>query len=67
MTCFRTWCKPFGSRSQNRCEAPHLHVTGTPLTGGTVSIQGTILGALLITILSKGMNIIASTSISRIS
>ena len=31
---------------------------GTPLTGGVGSIQGTILGALIITILSNGMNII---------
>ena len=33
-------------------------VGGTPLTGGVGSIQGTILGALIITILSNGMNII---------
>lgn len=33
-------------------------VGGTPLTGGIGSIQGTILGALIITILSNGMNII---------
>lgn len=32
-------------------------VGGTPLTGGVGSIQGTILGALIITILSNGMNI----------
>ncbi|MBZ9938446.1 ABC transporter permease [Mesorhizobium sp. BR1-1-16] len=33
-------------------------VGGTPLTGGVGSIQGTILGALIITILSNGMNIV---------
>lgn len=33
-------------------------VGGTPLTGGIGSLQGTILGALIITILSNGMNII---------
>ena len=33
-------------------------VGGTPLTGGVGSIQGTILGALIISILSNGMNII---------
>ena len=33
-------------------------VGGTPLTGGVGSVQGTILGALIITILSNGMNII---------
>ncbi|MFC7400465.1 ABC transporter permease [Chelatococcus sp. GCM10030263] len=33
-------------------------VGGTPLTGGVGSIQGTILGALIITILSNGLNII---------
>ncbi len=33
-------------------------VGGTPLTGGVGSTQGTILGALIITILSNGMNII---------
>lgn len=33
-------------------------VGGTPLTGGVGSIGGTILGALIITILSNGMNII---------
>ena len=32
-------------------------VGGTPLTGGVGSVQGTILGALIITILSNGMNI----------
>jgi ribose transport system permease protein len=32
-------------------------VGGTPLTGGVGSIQGTILGTLIITILSNGMNI----------
>ena len=31
-------------------------VGGTPLTGGIGSIQGTILGALIITVLSNGMN-----------
>jgi ribose transport system permease protein len=31
-------------------------VGGTPLTGGVGSIQGTILGALIITTLSNGMN-----------
>jgi ribose/xylose/arabinose/galactoside ABC-type transport system permease subunit len=31
-------------------------VGGTPLTGGVGSIQGTVLGALVITILSNGMN-----------
>ena len=31
-------------------------VGGTPLTGGVGSIQGTVLGALIITILSNGMN-----------
>ena len=31
-------------------------VGGTPLTGGIGSIQGTILGVLIITILSNGMN-----------
>jgi ribose transport system permease protein len=31
-------------------------VGGTPLTGGVGSIQGTILGALIMTILSNGMN-----------
>jgi ribose transport system permease protein len=31
-------------------------VGGTPLTGGLGSIQGTILGVLIITILSNGMN-----------
>jgi ribose transport system permease protein len=33
-------------------------VGGTPLTGGIGSIRGTILGALIITILSNGMNIV---------
>lgn len=33
-------------------------VGGTPLTGGVGSIQGTILGALIITALSNGMNVI---------
>jgi ribose transport system permease protein len=33
-------------------------VGGTPLTGGIGSLQGTVLGALIITILSNGMNII---------
>jgi ribose transport system permease protein len=33
-------------------------VGGTPLTGGVGSIQGTVLGALIITILSNGMNMI---------
>jgi ribose transport system permease protein len=33
-------------------------VGGTPLTGGIGSLQGTILGALIITILSNGMNIV---------
>ena len=33
-------------------------VGGTPLTGGIGSIGGTILGALIITILSNGMNIV---------
>lgn len=33
-------------------------VGGTPLTGGIGSIQGTILGVLIITILSNGMNMI---------
>lgn len=33
-------------------------VGGTPLTGGVGSIQGTILGVLIITILSNGMNMI---------
>ena len=33
-------------------------VGGTPLTGGVGSIGGTILGALIITILSNGMNIV---------
>ena len=31
-------------------------VGGTPLTGGVGSIQGTILGTLIITTLSNGMN-----------
>jgi ribose transport system permease protein len=31
-------------------------VGGTPLTGGLGSVQGTILGVLIITILSNGMN-----------
>jgi ribose transport system permease protein len=31
-------------------------VGGTPLTGGVGSVQGTVLGALVITILSNGMN-----------
>ena len=31
---------------------------GTPLTGGYGTIQGTILGAFIITILSNGMNMI---------
>ncbi len=31
-------------------------VGGTPLTGGVGSVQGTILGAFIITILSNGMN-----------
>ncbi len=31
-------------------------VGGTPLTGGVGSIQGTLLGALIITVLSNGMN-----------
>lgn len=31
-------------------------VGGTPLTGGVGSIQGTVLGAFIITILSNGMN-----------
>ena len=33
-------------------------VGGTPLTGGIGSIQGTVLGALIITVLSNGMNMI---------
>lgn len=33
-------------------------VGGTPLTGGIGSIQGTILGVLIITILSNGMNMV---------
>jgi len=33
-------------------------VGGTPLTGGVGSIQGTVLGAFIITILSNGMNMI---------
>jgi len=33
-------------------------VGGTPLTGGVGSIQGTVLGALIITILSNGMNML---------
>jgi ribose transport system permease protein len=33
-------------------------VGGTPLTGGIGSIQGTILGVLIITMLSNGMNMI---------
>ena len=33
-------------------------VGGTPLTGGVGSIRGTVLGALIITILSNGMNIV---------
>jgi ribose transport system permease protein len=33
-------------------------VGGTPLTGGIGSIQGTVLGALIIAILSNGMNMI---------
>jgi ribose transport system permease protein len=33
-------------------------VGGTPLTGGVGSIQGTILGVLIITMLSNGMNMV---------
>ena len=33
-------------------------VGGTPLTGGVGSVQGTILGALIITILGNGMNMV---------
>jgi ribose transport system permease protein len=33
-------------------------VGGTPLTGGIGSIFGTILGVLIITLLSNGMNMI---------
>ena len=33
-------------------------VGGTPLTGGIGTIQGTVLGALIITILSNAMNMI---------
>ncbi|MEX2182975.1 MAG: ABC transporter permease [Chloroflexota bacterium] len=33
-------------------------VGGTPLTGGVGSVQGTILGAFIITILASGMNMI---------
>ena len=33
-------------------------VGGTPLTGGIGSIRGTILGVLIMTILSNGMNMI---------
>ncbi|MDP4092917.1 MAG: ABC transporter permease [Bacillota bacterium] len=36
-------------------------VGGTPLTGGIGSIQGTILGTLIITVLSNGMNMIGVT------
>jgi ribose transport system permease protein len=34
-------------------------VGGTPLTGGIGSIQGTILGVLIITVLSNGMNMMS--------
>jgi ribose transport system permease protein len=34
-------------------------VGGTPLTGGVGSIQGTILGVLIITVLSNGMNMMS--------
>jgi ribose transport system permease protein len=34
-------------------------VGGTPLSGGIGSIQGTILGTLIITILSNGMNMLS--------
>jgi len=33
-------------------------VGGTPLTGGIGSIQGTILGAFITTVLSNGMNML---------
>ncbi|NDJ60347.1 MAG: ABC transporter permease [Chloroflexi bacterium] len=33
-------------------------VGGTPLTGGVGSIQGTVIGALVLTILSNGMNML---------
>lgn len=48
---------PTRRRSRARCNS-HRGAGGTPLTGGVGSIQRTILGVFIITILSNGMNMV---------